>query len=162
MPDASSPLVHVFPCRVYYEDTDAAGIVYYANYLKYAERARTEFLRTRGIENRALQKSDGVVFAVRRVAVEYLAPAHLDDLLEVRSRIIGVHGASIDAEQDVLRDGREIVKLTLTLACVAESGRPARVPAAVVAALGGDGAQSLISKKSLVSKNKRANHGKNS
>jgi acyl-CoA thioester hydrolase len=157
MPDASSPLVHVFPCRVYYEDTDAAGIVYYANYLKFAERARSEFLRSRGIGNRALQEKDGVVFAVRRVAVEYLAPARLDDLLEVRSRITGVHGASIDAEQDVLRDGREIVKLTLTLACVAESGRPVRVPAAVVAALGGDGAR-----RPLVSKNKRANHGKSS
>jgi len=157
MPDASSPSVHVFHCRVYYEDTDAAGIVYYANYLKYAERARTEFLRTRGVGNRALRESAGVVFAVRRVAVEYLSPARLDDLLEVRSRITGVHGASIDAEQDVLRDGREIVKLTLTLACVAESGRPARVPAAVVAALGGD-----VARRPLGSKNKRANHGKSS
>jgi acyl-CoA thioester hydrolase len=154
MPDASAPLVHVFPCRVYYEDTDAAGIVYYANYLKFAERARSELLRARGIANRALRESDGVVFAVRRVAVDYLAPARLDDLLEIRSRIIAFHGAALDMEQDVLRDGREIVKLTLTLACVAESGRPVRLPRTVVAALGGDGAH-----RPLVSKNKRANHG---
>lgn len=128
MRDASGLATHVFPVRVYYEDTDAAGIVYYANYLKFAERARSEFLRTRGIGNRALQESEGIAFAVRRLAIEYLAPAYLDDLLEVRSRITNVRGASIEAEQDVLKDGRDIARLTLTLACVARNGRPARLP----------------------------------
>jgi acyl-CoA thioester hydrolase len=128
MPEAASPSVHVFPIRVYYEDTDAAGIVYYANYLKFAERARSELLRTRGLGNRALQESDGIAFAVRRLAVEYLAPAFLDDLLEVRSRITSVRGASVEAEQDVQKDGRDIARMTLTLACVARNGRPARLP----------------------------------
>jgi acyl-CoA thioester hydrolase len=153
MPDASGRC-HNFACRVYYEDTDAAGIVYYANYLKFAERARTELLRSLGIENRALQQSDGIVFAVRRVAAEYLRPARLDDLLEIRTRITEVRGASIHAEQDVLRDGREIAKLTLTLACVAASGRPARLPDRVVQVLSGFAAQRIMD-----SGNKRDNHG---
>jgi acyl-CoA thioester hydrolase len=125
---SSSAATHIFPVRVYYEDTDAAGIVYYANYLKFAERARSELLRTRGLGNRALQEGEGIAFAVRRLAIEYLAPAYLDDLLEVRSRITSVRGASIEAEQDVLRDGRDLARLTLTLACVARNGRPARLP----------------------------------
>jgi acyl-CoA thioester hydrolase len=154
MPDALSLPEHVFQCRVYYEDTDAAGIVYYANYLKFAERARSEFLRARGISNRAVHEREGVVFAVRRLTVDYIAPARLDDLLDVRTRITAVRGASIEAQQDVLRDGSEIVKLTLTLACVAQSGRPARLPAAVVAAL--DGA----SRRPVVLEKKRARHGK--
>ena len=128
---------HIFAVRVYYEDTDAAGIVYYANYLKFAERARTEMLRARGVGVRALQESDGLDFAVRRLSAEYLAPARLDDLLEVRTRIVAVNGASIDAEQDIVREGREITRLTLTLACVARSGRPARLPPAVAQALKG-------------------------
>ncbi|HEX9461497.1 MAG TPA: tol-pal system-associated acyl-CoA thioesterase [Alphaproteobacteria bacterium] len=138
MPEAGVPPAHVFPVRVYYEDTDAAGVVYYANYLKFAERARSEFLRARGIENRALQQGAGIAFAVRRLSIEYLAPAFLDDLLHVHSRITGVHGASIDTEQDVLKDGREIARLTLTLACVAKNGRPARLPAVVRRAFGAD------------------------
>lgn len=125
---SSSAATHIFPVRVYYEDTDAAGIVYYANYLKFAERARSELLRTRGLGNRTLQEGEGIAFAVRRLAIEYLAPAYLDDLLEVRSRITSVRGASIEAEQDVLRDGRDLARLTLTLACVARNGRPARLP----------------------------------
>ncbi len=156
MPDGAVP-AHVFPVRVYYEDTDAAGIVYYANYLKFAERARTELLRTRGIGNRALQESHGVAFAVRRLAVDYRAPARLDDLLEVRTRITAVHGASVDAAQDVLRDGRELARMTLTLACVARSGRPARLPTIVVDALAGAAPEdpSFFSSKS-----KREHHGK--
>jgi len=149
MRETSVSAVHVFPVRVYYEDTDAAGIVYYANYLKFAERARSELLREHGIGNRALQQSDGVAFAVRRLAVEYMAPAYLDDLLEVRSRITGVHGASIEAEQDVVRDDKDIARLTLTLACVAQSGRPARLPAAVRAAFESNSSD----------KNKRDPHG---
>ncbi len=139
---------HVFPIRVYYEDTDAAGIVYYANYLKFAERARTEMLRAKGIGNRAMAETEGLSFAVRRVTAEYLSPARLDDLLEVHTRIIGIHGAAIDAEQDVVREGREIARLSLTLACIARSGRPARLPSSVVEALGIGS-----------TKNKRESHG---
>lgn len=127
---------HVYPVRVYYEDTDAAGIVYYANYLKFAERARTEWLRAKGIGQRALSETEGVAFAVRRVSVDYLRPALLDDALEVRTRIVAVRGASLDGEQEISRDGEILARLTLTLACVARSGRPARLPKVVREALG--------------------------
>ncbi len=145
MPETARQPVHVFPVRVYYEDTDAAGIVYYANYLKFAERARTELLREHGISNRALQEKEGIAFAVRRLSAEYLAPARLDDRLEVRTRITGLHGAAIEAQQDVVREGRDLARLTLTLACVARTGRPTRLPAAVVAAFeSGGGKRSVI------------------
>lgn len=127
---------HVFAVRVYYEDTDAAGIVYYANYLKFAERARTEWLRAKGIGQRALSETEGVAFAVRRVSVEYLMPARLDDALEIRTRIVEVRGASLDGEQEITRGGQVLARLSLTLACVAHSGRPARLPKVVRQALG--------------------------
>src|SRR5262249_19258454 len=92
---------HVFPVRVYYEDTDAAGIVYYANYLKFAERARTEMLRAHGFEHGGI--GAGLAFAVRSCAVDYLRPARLDDALEVRTRITRVGGASLEADQDICR-----------------------------------------------------------
>ena len=156
MPDASSPLVHVFPIRVYYEDTDAAGIVYYANYLKFAERARTELLRAHGIASRAMRDSSGVAFAVRRLTADYLAPARLDDLLEVRTRVVELRGASLRLEQDVLRDGVEIARLAVTLACVARSGRPVRLPAAVVEALG------AVRRSKITHTQTRENHGRKS
>lgn len=146
---------HVFAVRVYYEDTDAAGIVYYANYLKFAERARTEWLRGRGVGQRALSESEGVAFAVRRLAVEYLKPARLDDIIEVRTRIVDVRGASIDAEQELRREGQTIATLAVTLACVDANGRPARLPPVVRHALGLDSPQSLTNK----GKTKRDTHG---
>lgn len=126
---------HIFPVRVYYEDTDAAGIVYYANYLKFAERARTEMLREAGIHQRVLAEESGVAFAVRACTADYLTPARLDDLLEVRTRIVSLHGATIEAEQVIRRDGQDIARLTLTLACIGPGGRPRRVPPAVAQAL---------------------------
>lgn len=77
---------HFFPVRVYYEDTDAGGIVYYANYLKFAERARTEMLRLVGLNQSQLKKENGILFAVRSLTIDYRRPAVLDDLLEVVSR----------------------------------------------------------------------------
>jgi acyl-CoA thioester hydrolase len=132
---------HVFAVRVYYEDTDAAGIVYYANYLKFAERARTEWLRAKGVGQRELAERDGVAFAVRRLTAEYLKPARLDDIIEVRTRIVDIRGASIEAEQELRREGEEIARLTVRLACVASSGKPARLPPVVRHALGLDSPQ---------------------
>lgn len=119
---------HVFRLRVYYEDTDAAGVVYYANYFKFAERARTEMMRDLGVENRAMMEADGVVFAVRQCSADYLKPARLDDQLEVHTRVLGVGGASLRARQRILGDDGELVRLDLKLACVTSSGRPARLP----------------------------------
>ena len=117
--------------RIYYEDTDAAGIVYYANYLKFAERARTEFLREAGIAQRALQDDEGVLFAVRRCEIDYLRPARLDDVLEVRSRIVASRGASLTVWQTITLGDQILAQLSVRVACVDRTGRPARIPATV-------------------------------
>jgi acyl-CoA thioester hydrolase len=119
---------HVFPLRVYYEDTDAGGIVFYANYLKYAERARTEMLREVGIESSALMDQDKIILTVRRCAVEYLKSARLDDALEIHSRITKVGGASMQGEQRIKCDGEDIVEIQIKLACTTMDGKPTRLP----------------------------------
>jgi acyl-CoA thioester hydrolase len=127
--------VHRFPIRVYYEDTDAGGIVFYANYLKFAERARTELLREMGAESAAEAKRQGVSFAVRRCEIEYLRPARLDDLLQVETRLLDLGGATLDAEQTVRRDGDMLVRMLIRLACMGPAGRPTRLPTGLRAAL---------------------------
>lgn len=126
---------YVFPVRVYYEDTDAAGLVYYANYLKFAERARTEMLRALGWGQRALLADDDVAFVVRRCVADYGRPARLDDALSVRTRLTALRGASFEAEQVVRRNGIDLVRLDVTLACVGEAGRPKRIPPRLRAAM---------------------------
>jgi acyl-CoA thioester hydrolase len=126
---------HVFPLRVYYEDTDAAGIVYYANYLRFAERARTEMMRALGVEHLELMAADGIAFAVRRCSADYLAPARLDDRLEVVTRITDLRGASLGLEQTVRRDAADLVRMHLKIACMTVAGRPARFPGTLRAEL---------------------------
>jgi len=118
----------VFPLRVYYEDTDAAGIVYYANYLRFAERARTEMMRSLGLNHSIMMAAERVVFAVRHCTADFLAPARLDDQLEVVTRITQLRGASLGMEQRVRRDGADLVRMSLKLACMTLSGRPSRIP----------------------------------
>ncbi|HXR85454.1 MAG TPA: tol-pal system-associated acyl-CoA thioesterase [Stellaceae bacterium] len=120
---------HRFPIRVYYEDTDAAGIVYYANYLKFIERARTEMMRLYGVEHEKTRQSGGTAFIVRRCEIEYVAPARLDDELVVETRIKELGGATILLSQDVLRDGAMLVRTTVLVACIGVQGRPVRLPA---------------------------------
>ena len=127
--------VHVFPMRVYYEDTDAAGIVYYANYLKFAERSRTEMLRAVGLTNPGLRASADLGFIVRRCHADFREPARLDDQLEVLTRITRLGGASIEAEQRVTRAGDELVRMDVKVACVNAKGRPTRMSGSVRAAL---------------------------
>ncbi|MDP6390200.1 MAG: tol-pal system-associated acyl-CoA thioesterase [Alphaproteobacteria bacterium] len=122
---------HVFSLRVYYEDTDAGGIVYYANYLKFAERARTELLRAVGADHAGLMADDGVAFTVKNCTIDFQRPARLDDALEVHTRFLEVGGASMSAEQVVQRGEEELVRMTVRLACVGSSGRPARLPVAL-------------------------------
>jgi acyl-CoA thioester hydrolase len=126
---------HRFALRVYYEDTDAAGIVYYANYLKFAERARTEMLRLVGFEQEALRRTDGRVFAVRRCSADYLAPARLDDELVVETCLTALGGASLEVAQEIRRGDRPLVRLALRLACLDPAGKPARLPSPLRAAL---------------------------
>jgi acyl-CoA thioester hydrolase len=127
--------VHRWPIRVYYEDTDAGGIVYYANYLKFAERARTEMMRELGTSHSQMIETEELSFAVARCEVDYLKSARLDDLLEVRTRIVEVGGATLDALQEISRDRDDVARLKIRLACVTRDGRPKRIPAPVRAAL---------------------------
>ncbi len=127
----SKDSVHVFPMRVYYEDTDAAGIVYYANYLRFAERARTELLRELGIENTKLMQEQNLAFVVKRCSMEFVKPAKLDDMLAVETRLIDIGGASLTADQRVCRDQTDLVSMELKLACMTMDGRPSRLPADV-------------------------------
>ena len=126
---------HIFPLRVYYEDTDAGGIVYYANYLRFAERARTEYLRSVGADHQTLLAKDGIAFTVRQCSVDYMSPAFLDDPLEVHTRFLEVRGASLRAEQVVKRKTDELASLNVRLACVGDDGRPRRMPTALRSAL---------------------------
>jgi acyl-CoA thioester hydrolase len=128
------PEAHVFPLRVYYEDTDAGGIVYYANYLRFAERARTEYLRSVGANHRTLMAEDDIAFTVRQCAVDYMQPAYLDDALTVHTRFLEVGGASLRAEQTVKRDADDLVRLLVRLACVGNDGKPKRMPQSLRAA----------------------------
>ena len=126
---------HRLPLRIYYEDTDAGGIVYYARYLQFAERARTEMLRLAGIDQKQLTRDHGVFFAVRRCEVDYLRPARFDDFLEVRSRLTALGGARLSAAQVICRAGEELVRLAVEIASIRGDGRPPRIPAPVRAAL---------------------------
>lgn len=119
---------HLFNLRVYYEDTDMAGIVYYANYLKFIERARSDWVREVGIDQLAM-KADGVTFAVRRVEADYLAPAYFDDMLEVRTTFDGVTPARMIMGQTVWRDQVCLFRASVTIVCIGAGGKPARLPA---------------------------------
>ncbi len=123
--------VHVFPVRVYYEDTDAGGVVYYANYLKFAERGRSELLRQHGIDNTGLHQRHGINFAVRDCSVTYHAPARLDDALSVLTEVSSAGAATLSMRQRVARDSELLVELSIRLACLNEAGRPARLPTEV-------------------------------
>ena len=122
-------MMHRFGLRVYYEDTDLADIVYYANYLKFIERARTEFVRDLGVDQGVLKAEQGVVFAVRRVEADYLTPAVFDDVLEVRTTPMQVTGARIVLQQDVMREEVKLFGSVVTLVALTDQGRPARIPA---------------------------------
>ena len=127
--------VHVFPVRVYYEDTDAGGVVYYANYLKFAERARTEMMHLLDPGYAELVASGRLAFAVRHCEADFLTPARLDDVLEIRTRAAEIGGASVTADQTIRRDGEDIARLVVRLACVGPSGRAMRMPDRLRAAL---------------------------
>jgi acyl-CoA thioester hydrolase len=126
---------HHFPVRVYYADTDAGGVVYHANYLAFAERARAECLRLFGWD-RAMQAGSGAMFMVRKAELDYLAPALLDDALTVVTTVERLGGASIGLRQSVRRGTEELVTMRLVLVCVGQSTlRPQRLPDGLRAAL---------------------------
>ncbi|MFN6924578.1 MAG: tol-pal system-associated acyl-CoA thioesterase [Tabrizicola sp.] len=128
---------HQFRTRVYYEDTDLAGIVYYANYLKFIERARTEWVASLGVDQMALKARDGIVFAVRRVEADFLRPARFGDDLVVETTLTALGGARIGLEQLITRAGERLFVAQVTLVCLTEDGHAARLPAEVRARLAG-------------------------
>jgi acyl-CoA thioester hydrolase len=130
-------MTHIHAVRVYYEDTDLAGIVYYANYLKFIERARTEWVSSLGVDQIALKARDGIVFAVRRVEADYLRPAKFADDLVVETTLQALGGARIVLEQVILRGGERLFASVVTLVCLGEDGHAARIPAVVRARLSG-------------------------
>lgn len=121
-------MAHKFPIRVYYEDTDLAGIVYYANYLKFIERARSEYVRELGIDQAAM-KRDGLVFVVRRVEADYFSPAKYDDQLEIVTEITKLSAARMVMRQDVMRGETLLFQALVTIAMLNEAGKPQKLPA---------------------------------
>lgn len=120
--------MHRFDLRVYYEDTDLAGIVYYANYLKFIERGRSEWLRALGFDQRALKEETGTVFAVRRLEADYIAPAKFDDALTVLSTAEAVTPARLVLAQQVLRGEERLFEANVTLVALNAAGGPTRLP----------------------------------
>jgi len=124
-------MTHRFTCRVYYEDTDLAGIVYYANYLRFIERARTEWVRSLGVDQVRLKEDEGVVFAVRRVEADYLTPAKFDDELTVLTSVETLTAARLVVKQEVMRDGVRLFSASVTLVALGPTGAPVRLPAVI-------------------------------
>jgi acyl-CoA thioester hydrolase len=126
--NAHDPSIHRYSFRVYYEDTDAGGVVYHANYLRYAERARTEALRDAGIPHAEMVEQCRVMFMVHRAEIDYVRPAVLDDLLVVETQTLEVGGASALLRQVVQGPDGICASLRIKLACVGTGGKPARIP----------------------------------
>lgn len=121
-------MLHEFPVRVYYEDTDMAGIVYHANYLKFIERARSEWVKGMGIDQNALREHEGVVFVIRRIEADFRASARFDDELVVQTRVQSVSGVRLVLHQEVQRDGEALFTAEVTLVTMTLDGHPTRLP----------------------------------
>lgn len=121
-------MTHRLTLRVYYEDTDLAGVVYYANYLRFIERGRSEALRDLGIDQLGLKRNLGLVFVVRRLTIDYHLPALFDDMLEIRTCVIRLRGASVEMAQEVWRGEACLSRAAVTIACMDAGGRPQRLP----------------------------------
>jgi acyl-CoA thioester hydrolase len=125
----STPLeTHTYHLRVYFEDTDAGGMVYYANYLKFAERARTEMMREAGVAHAEMIARDGLMLVVRRCTADYLKSARLDDELAIETRVVDIGGASVELDQRIRRGTELLVTLKVLIACINTAGRAARLP----------------------------------
>lgn len=122
--------IHVLPVRVYFEDTDFAGVVYHANFLKFCERGRTDFIRLLGIHHQSLAKpaeGEPSVFVVRRIEIDYLKPSRLDDVLEVVTRCAEIGGASLTLSQEVKRGEAVLARAKVVVVLVSSSGKPQRI-----------------------------------
>lgn len=128
--------VHRLAVRVYYEDTDFTGVVYYANYLKFLERGRTDALRAAGVAHSELLEADPALgFAVRKITADYLIPARIDDALEIETRVTLAKGARISFAQRIVRGADLLLTAEVEAACIDMAGRPKRLPKPVTVAL---------------------------
>lgn len=121
---------HQFPVRVYYEDTDMGGIVYHANYLRFIERARSDWVRGIGVDQNAMREA-GLIYVVRRIEADYLAPAKFDEELLVTTSMQTVTPARMVLSQEVTRDGQPLFRAQVTIVCITTGGKPARLPAEI-------------------------------
>jgi acyl-CoA thioester hydrolase len=129
---------HILPVRVYFEDTDCGGVVYHANFLKFCERGRSDFIRLLGIEAKSLAdpaRGEPAIFVVRRVEIDYLKPARMDDVLEVVTTCDEIGSASLVLQQDVRRDGTLVASAKVTVVLVSHTGKPQRLGALLRGAL---------------------------
>jgi acyl-CoA thioester hydrolase len=129
---------HVLPIRVYFEDTDCGGVVYHANFLKFCERGRSDFIRLLGIDAKGLanpEAGEPAIFVVRHVEIDYFKPGRMDDVLEIVTTCAEIGSASLKLRQDVMRDGTLIVRAVVTVVLVGRSGKPQRLGALVRNAL---------------------------
>jgi len=126
---------HELPVHVYYEETDLAGVVYYANYLKFIERGRTEYVRDLGVDQTALKNDEGIVFVVTRVEADYISPARFDDNLVVETTVSKLSGVRMVFDQRVVRDGTLLFQAIVTVASMSLEGKPTRLPAPIRARL---------------------------
>lgn len=121
--------VHVLPIRVYYEDTDLSGVVYHANYLRFMERARTEFFRLAGVTKMAdLESEEPTAWAIREVRAKYLRPARVDDTLSVRTTLVGISGARIEAVQKIYAGDNLLMEGWIQACIITLKGQPRRLP----------------------------------
>ncbi|MEW2919138.1 tol-pal system-associated acyl-CoA thioesterase [Ruegeria sp. ANG10] len=126
----TTPQKHIYSVRVYYEDTDMGGVVYHANYLKYIERARSDYVRRLGNDQNAM-RDDGIVWVIRRIEADYLAPAKFDDKLTIETHFISHSGVRLTMGQLVKRGETEIFRATVTAVCMNAQGKPVRLPAEI-------------------------------
>jgi acyl-CoA thioester hydrolase len=131
----AAPHHHDFLLRIYYEDTDAGGIVYYANYLKFAERARTEWLRSHGIEQHTLRQTHQIGFVVSHASIRYHAPAILDDMLRMETHLQAHRKVRMSMRQLLYRDATLLTEIDVELACVNAHGVPCKIPEIITTAL---------------------------
>lgn len=125
------PPIHDFPVRVYYEDTDAGGVVYHANYLKFCERARSEYLRALGFENSRIRHDSSALIVVKKIEADYVAPARLDDLLSVRTHLLELKNTSFFMRQIVVKDDNVVFEMKILLVFVSDGGKPVKIPLAI-------------------------------
>jgi acyl-CoA thioester hydrolase len=129
--EAEGRLTHVLPVRVYFEDTDFSGVVYHATYLRWCERGRSDFLRLLGNDHQALLAGEGgrepAAFVVRRMDLDFVRPARIDEVLEIATRLGEIGAATLGVEQTVLREGKRLFRAQVLLALVARSGKPMRL-----------------------------------